>query len=57
MPNGDHGLQKLSFRKRDGSEINKVELSDNRPFGPELELAEDEEVIGIFGTSSANNWF
>ena len=45
-------LHKLSFGKRDGSEITKIEMCDSRPYGPELVLADDEEIIGIFGTNS-----
>jgi hypothetical protein len=27
-------------------------MCDGRPYGPELVLADDEEIIGIFGTNS-----
>ena len=43
-------IQKLNFTKRDGSEIAKVELHPSIPYGPESVLADDEEIIGIFGT-------
>ena len=50
-------LQKLSFGKRDGSEITKVELENSKAYGPESGLADDEEIIGIFGTSNATEYF
>jgi hypothetical protein len=43
-------IQKLNFAKKDGSEIDKVELYPSIPYGPESVLADDEEIIGIFGT-------
>ena len=56
MNNGGYPLHKLSFGKRDGSEINKVELCNGKPYGPEFALADDEEIIGIFGTSNATDY-
>ncbi len=43
-------LTKLNFARKDGSEIAKVELYPSIPYGPESVLADDEEIIGIFGT-------
>ncbi len=55
LNNEGYPLHKLSFGKRDGSEITKIELSYiiERPYGPEFMLADDEEIIGIFGSSNA----
>jgi hypothetical protein len=53
LNNASHPLHKLSFGKKDGSEITKVELINGRPYGLEFVLADDEEIIGIFGTSNA----
>jgi hypothetical protein len=39
----------LSFGKKDGSQITKVEYS-SYPLGPETLIADDEEIIGIYGT-------
>ena len=50
-------MHKLSFSKRDGSEITKVELANDETYGPEFVLADDEEIIGIFGTSNATEYF
>jgi hypothetical protein len=56
LNNEGYPLHKLSFGKRDGSEITKIELSYNeRPYGPEFVLADGEEIIGIFGTSNATS--
>ena len=53
----DRQIHKLSFSKRDGSEITKVELHNGRPYGPEFVLADDEEIIGIYGTQKESNYF
>ncbi len=50
-------IQKLNFAKKDGSEIDKVELYPSRPYGPESVLAYDEEIIGIFGTQQQSGYF
>jgi hypothetical protein len=55
--NNNFGLHKLSFGEKDGSEVAKVELWNARPYGPEFVLADDEEIIGIFGTSNSTEWF
>ncbi len=48
-----YSLHKLSFSKKDGTEITKVELSDSSGYGPEFVLDDSEEIIGIFGTKEA----
>jgi hypothetical protein len=57
LNNSGHPLHKISFGKKDGSEITKVELYNGKPYGPEFMLSDDEEIIGIFGTSNATEWF
>jgi hypothetical protein len=50
--NGSQGgylICKLSFKNMDGTEISKVELSNAKPYGQESLIAEDEEIIGVFG--------
>ncbi len=49
-------ITKLNFAKKDGSEIAKVELHST-PYGPESVLADDEEIIGIFGTQQKSSCF
>ena len=47
----------LSFNKKDGTEITKVETCSN-PFGQETVLADDEEIIGVYGTEKVQpNYF
>jgi hypothetical protein len=55
--NANYEIHKLSFGKKDGSEITKVELNNNRPYGPEFVLADDEEIIGIYGTQKESDYF
>jgi hypothetical protein len=44
-------IHKLSFKKKDGTEITKVETPWNRdPYGEDSVIADDEEIIGVFGT-------
>ena len=43
-------LHKLTFSKKDGTEIAKVELRNDSGYGPEFVLDDSEEIIGIFGT-------
>ncbi len=45
-----YSLHKLSFLKKDGTEITKVELTNQSGYGPEFVLDDLEEIIGIFGT-------
>ena len=45
-----NSVHKLSFTKRDGTEITKVETWNNQPYGQESVIADDEEIIGVFGT-------
>jgi hypothetical protein len=53
---GGEKLSKLSFSKKDGSELKKVELkSDGKPYGQDSVLNDDEEIIGMFGTKDCNN--
>ena len=47
---GGNSLHKLTFSKKDGTEITKVELIDHFGYGPEFVLDDSEEIIGIFGT-------
>jgi hypothetical protein len=56
---GGHDVSKLSFSKKDGSELAKVEVGNNgKPYGPESLLTDDEEIIGMFGTKDwANSRF
>ena len=49
LANGN-GLHKLTFSKKDGTEIAKVELYSRKAYGPEFMLDDSEEIIGIFGT-------
>jgi hypothetical protein len=51
--NGSKGsaIHKLSFKKKDGTEITKVETGwDGNPYGEDSVIADDEEIIGVFGT-------
>ncbi len=43
-------IHKISFSKQDGTEISQVELLNVQPYGPECYLADDEEIIGVYGT-------
>jgi hypothetical protein len=54
--NNNFGLHKLSFGEKDGSEVAKVELWNARPYGPEFVLADDEEIIGVYGTKEFDNY-
>jgi hypothetical protein len=49
-------LSKLSFGNKDGTEITKVELSNNKPYGPDFVLDDSEEIIGIYGTQNKNDY-
>ena len=42
-------LRCLSFNKKDGTEITKVETQTGKPIGPEFVIADSEEIIGIYG--------
>jgi hypothetical protein len=55
LTNNDWSLHKLSFSKKDGTEITKVELINDSGYGPEFVLDDSEEIIGIFGTKDASN--
>jgi hypothetical protein len=46
---GSYWLSKLSFGKKDGTEITKVEVDNNKPYGPDFVLDDSEEIIGIYG--------
>ncbi len=51
--NGSKGdcIHKLSFKKKDRTEITKVETEYNgNPYGEDSVIADDEEIIGVFGT-------
>jgi hypothetical protein len=43
----------LSFGKKDGSEITKVEYC-SLTLGPETVIADDEEIIGVYGTKEVD---
>ena len=46
-----NSIHKLSFKKKDGTEITKVETGWNaNPYGEDSVIADDEEIIGVFGT-------
>ena len=49
---GGFALHKLNFCKKDGSEITKVELNNDKPYGPEFLIDDYEEIIGIYGTKN-----
>jgi hypothetical protein len=42
-------LGRLSFGKKDGSRITQVEFN-SFDLEPETEIADDEEIIGVYGT-------
>ena len=42
-------LRCLSFNKKDGTELTKVETQTGKPIGPEFVIADSEEIIGIYG--------
>ena len=46
----------LSFGKKDGTEITKLQLSSSS-HGPEIVLADDEEIIGIYGSKEVSTLF
>jgi hypothetical protein len=50
LTNNSWSLHKLSFLKKDGTEITKIELNNDSGYGPEFVLDDKEEIIGIFGT-------
>ena len=55
---GGQDVCKLSFSKKDGSELAKVEVGNNgKSYGPESVLNDDEEIIGMFGTKDWANFF
>ena len=43
-------IHKLSFGTKDGAEIAKVELCQESPYGPEVVLNANEQIIGLYGT-------
>ena len=48
---GNGSIHKFSFKKKDGTEITKIETPANwDPYGQESVIADDEEIIGVFGT-------
>ena len=47
---GNSAIHKLSFKKKDGTEIKKLETYNVNPYGQESVIADDEEIIGVFGT-------
>ncbi len=48
-------IHKLSFKKKDGTSILNVETPFKRdPYGQEFVIADDEEIIGVFGTKNKN---
>ena len=49
-------VHKLSFKKKDGTEITMVETDTRYPYGQESEIADDEEIIGVFGTKNRENY-
>ena len=49
-------LHKLNFCKKDGTEISKVELCDLKPYGPEAVIADDEEIIGFYGSKEDSRY-
>lgn len=49
-------IHKLSFTQQDGTEITKVEIANWNPYGQESVIADDEEIIGVFGTISDSNF-
>jgi hypothetical protein len=49
-------FQQLSFLKKDGIQIAEVKLGSVTQYGPETMLADDEEIIGIFGTKNATDF-
>ena len=49
-------LHKLNFCQKDGTEISKVELMDALPYGPEAVIADDEEIIGLYGAKENSTW-
>ena len=53
--NDSWSLTKLCFSKKDGSEIAKVEFFTEKPYGKETVLADDEEIIGIYGTKDQDS--
>jgi hypothetical protein len=48
-------IHKLSFSKKDGTNITEVSFCDVTFFGPELILSDDEEIIGVFGTKDKDD--
>jgi hypothetical protein len=52
---GDY-FQQLSFAKKDGTQIAEVKLGSANQYGPETVLADDEEIIGVFGTKNATDF-
>jgi hypothetical protein len=44
----------LSFGKKDGSQITKVEYY-SYSLGPETVIADDEEIIGIYGSKEVES--
>ena len=56
--NGTTGnwLWGFSFGKKDGTVITKVEVTSSA-FGQEAVLADDEEIIGIYGTKEVHTFF
>ena len=57
--NGSKGssyIHKLSFKKKDGTEITKIEIGIWNSYGQESVIADDEEIIGVFGTKDYDNY-
>ncbi len=51
--NHNQWLCHLSFGKKDGSQITKVECS-SYTLGPETVIADDEEIIGVYGNKEVD---
>jgi hypothetical protein len=48
-------IRKLCFSNKDGIELSKVEIENVViGYGPEVLLADDEEIIGIYGTKEVD---
>ena len=54
-----NNLSKLSFGKKDGTEITKVETDNYTEYGPDYVLNDSEEIIGIYGSkeTSKPSWY
>ena len=48
-------ISMLYFQDKDGTEIAKI-VSSERNFAPDQILEDDEEIIGVYGTKSINDY-